>query len=38
MSSDRKVLEEVAKLIRQAIDNPKLFKRAIKSADPKLMD
>lgn len=38
LSKDREVLLKVAELIRAAIDDPKLLKRAIKKADPKLMD
>jgi hypothetical protein len=38
LSADREVLVKVAELIRAAIEDPKLLKKAILKADPKLKD
>ncbi|OWK45771.1 Imm51 family immunity protein [Fimbriiglobus ruber] len=38
LSKDKEALGQVAELIRNAVNDPKLLKEAIKKADPELMD
>jgi hypothetical protein len=38
VSKDKEALKQVAELIRNAVNDPKLLKEAIKKADPELMD
>jgi hypothetical protein len=37
LSKDRGALKQVARFIREAIDDPALLKEAIEKADPELM-